>query len=170
MNRKIIDILTILIIKRTLPVMKKKRSQKKIARWAVYALLTILLLIGIGLNILVLNTTIEEPYNAVFPPTKETLPTPTFVTFENEFVITVSEKLVTQYDNNLEIGGGSVEIRDYVDGEGRKQSGLTMFLYIGKAEAILAYVGLKTIYQSYRIRILDIDEKGFSILAISQTA
>ena len=116
---------------------------------------------GIGLNILIRHLTIKEPYGLISPPT------PTFPTAENEFVITVSQKLVTRFDERLGIGGGSVEIRDYVDVEGKQQRGWTMFLYPKGAEVILAYEGLETDYQSYRIRVLEINEKGFSILAIS---
>ncbi|GEM_PF-4210579 len=142
--------------------MKKKRIPKESSMRIIYTLLFILILIGIGLNIWIHNTTIKESPRLVFPPT------PTFQTSDDERVITVSKKLVTTFDENLRIGGGSVIVSDYIDQEGEIQNGLTMYLYPIGADAILAYEGLEIDYQSYRIRVLAINEKGFSILAISQ--
>jgi len=93
--------------------------------------------------------------------------TPTHELFEGEQIIQVVEGLPADINSNLRLGGGGVGYAEFIDHAGVQRNELTMAIFSGTGKRIV-YAGFEWDEENYRIRVIEIDERGFAYLAVSE--
>ncbi len=126
--------------------------------------LTILIVITVIIMSLLMQLKQDNNSSIAIPET--ILFTPVHTLMSGEEIIYISEGLETRH-NNLSIGGGTIMERNFTDTNDVQRDELTVNIHIYD-EIFVGYEGYEWNYGNYHIRVLEIDNIGFAVLAISE--